>query len=349
MKRLHTSAAAAVALALTVTACGSGGSSDASSGSGDAGAAAELQGKTIELIVPFDPGGGYDQYARALAGPLGDELGADVIVVNKPGAGGLLANNDVYKADPDGLTLEILNMTGTLGSALAGAEGVQYEPDKFSYVGRLTSEPAIVVVGSESEYSSFDDLMKLGESSEIRFSATGPGSNEYIDPTVLTSVLDLNSKIITGFGGSGEAALALTQGNVDAYSRALSSQLPLIESGDAKPVLVLGSERVEDFPDVPTALELDLDDDQQSLMESHVNLIESGRTIAAPPGMDPELLDALRAAFTKVVQEPAFMSSSEDAGRPIVYSSGEDVQEQVSELMDAPQEYVDILKRGFSG
>jgi tripartite-type tricarboxylate transporter receptor subunit TctC len=348
MKRLRMPAAAAVALAVTLTGCQSGGSTDAA-GEGGQSSAAALEGKTIELIVPFDPGGGYDQYARALSGPLGEELGAEVIVVNKPGAGGLLANNDVFKAEPDGLTLEILNMTGTLGSALAGAEGVQYDPADFSYVGRMNSEPAIVVVSPDGKYSSFDDLIELGNSSEVRFSATGPGSNEYIDPTVLTSILGLNSKIITGFGGSGEAALALTQGNVDAYSRALSSQLPLIQGGEATPVLVLGSERVKEFKDVPTALELDLDDEQMALMESHVSLIESGRTIAAPPGMDADLLEVLRSAFTKVVQDPTFMSESEAAGRPIIYSSGEDVQEQVSDLMDAPKAYVDILKKGFSG
>ena len=348
MKTLRMSAAAAVVLTVTLSGCQSGGSSEGGDADGQ-GSAADLEGKTIELIVPFDPGGGYDQYARALSGPLGDELGAEVIVVNQPGAGGLLANNDVFKADPDGLTLEILNMTGTLGSALAGAEGVQYKPEEFSYVGRLNSEPAIVVTAPDGKYDSFDDLQELGSSSEIRFSATGPGSNEYIDPTVLTSVLGLNSKIITGFGGSGEAALALTQGNVDAYSRALSSQLPLIDGGEATPVLVMGSERVEEFPDVPTVLELDLDDDQMTLMESHVSLIESGRTIAAPPGMDAGLLDALRAAFTKVVQDPTFESESADAGRPIIYSSGEDVQEEVSGLVDAPQEYLDILKKGFAG
>lgn len=345
MRNMRKVAAAATALLVALTGCQSGGTDTAQTGEAPK-AGGSLKGKTIELIVPFDPGGGYDQYARALAGPLGEALSANVIVVNKPGAGGLLANNALNNARPDGTTIEILNMTGTLGSALAGAKGVQYEPAEFSYLGQVTTEPAIMVVNSKSPYDTFEELVE--STPEIRFAATGPGSNEYIDPVVVTGILGLKNKIVTGFKGSGESALALIQGNVDAYSRAFSSQFPIIKSGEAKPVLVLGSERVDEFPDVPTVLELEMNEKQEKLMQNHVSLIESGRTLAGPPGMDEAVLAELRAAFTKVVQDPQFVEDSEAAGRPIVYKSGEEVQEDVRELMNAPKEYVDLLKSAFA-
>jgi tripartite-type tricarboxylate transporter receptor subunit TctC len=332
-----------LALATTLALCGCQQSTAESKDSGN------FKGETIELVVPFDPGGGYDAYARQLAPALADELGAKIVVVNKPGAGGLIALNGLKTAKPDGTTIEILNMTGTIGSALAEADGVQYDPADFSYIGQIGSEPDVVIAASDSDIATFDDLASAAASGGVRFAATGPGSNEYVDPLVLDQVLGIDSEVVTGFGGSGEAALALLQGNVEAYSRSLSSQLPTIQSGDAKPILVLGSEPLADYPDVPTVLDVAEDDDQRALLQYHVDLLESGRTIAAPPGMDDQRLNELREAFAKVVQEDDFMAEAEKAGRPITFLGGEEVQTEVGDLVDAPAEYVDILKAAYSG
>jgi tripartite-type tricarboxylate transporter receptor subunit TctC len=340
MKKL-TTAAAVLASTLALCSCQQGSGSSKESGN--------FEGETIELVVPFDPGGGYDSYARQLAPELADELGAKIVVVNKPGAGGLIALNGLSTADNDGTTIEILNMTGTIGSALAEAEGVQYEPEKFSYIGQIGSEPDLVIARSDGDISSYDDLVAAAGSGPVRFAATGPGSNEYVDPLVLDEALDIDSEVVTGFGGSGEAALALLQGNVEAYSRSLSSQLPTIESGDAVPILVLGSDRLEEFPDVPTVLEEAPDEEQKAILQYHVDLLESGRTIAAPPDMDEKRLAELRAAFAKVVQDADFIAAGEQAGRPITYLSGEDVQAEVEGLVDAPASYIDILKAAYSG
>src|SRR5262245_49623887 len=121
---------------------------------------ASLAGETIELIVPFAPGGGYDAYARQLAPKLGEELQATVIVVNKPGAGGVLATNEIWKADPDGTTIALFNTPGHLGSALAQSPGVRYDAEAFSYIGRLSSEPDVVLTAKDSAYHSWNDVEK---------------------------------------------------------------------------------------------------------------------------------------------------------------------------------------------
>jgi tripartite-type tricarboxylate transporter receptor subunit TctC len=341
MKKLRTIAVAALpALALTA-ACQSSG--DASKTSGN------FKGETIQLVVPFDPGGGYDAYARQLAPALGKELGAKVVVINKPGAGGLLAMNQLSTAKADGTTIEILNMTGTIGSALAGAQGVTYKPEKFSYIGQLASEPDVVIGATKGSVKSFDDLKKLAEAGTLKFAATGPGSNEYVDPLVLNKALGLKSKIVTGFPGSGEAVLSLLQGNVNAYSRSLSSQLPTVASGDATPILVMGSEKLADYPNVPTMLDEASDAASKSLLDFHARVLESGRTIAGPPDMDANRLKELRTAFAKVAQDPAFDKTAETAGRPVTFKDGADVAAEVDSLMKAPAEYVSILKQAYQG
>jgi tripartite-type tricarboxylate transporter receptor subunit TctC len=350
MKRNLVAASALTTMALALSACGSDGGSDGGSSAAEGEAAGcALDGETIEMIVPFSPGGGYDQYARQLAPALGEELGADVVVINNPGAGGLLATNELANAEPDGTSLGIFNMTGHVGSALAEASGVQYDPTEFGYLGRISSEPDVVLVQAAGPHETFQDLVDAAGSGPVRFAATGPGSNEYVDPVVLEQVLGLDIEIVTGYEGGSEAALGLIQGDVDAHSRSLYSQLPAVTAGDARAALVLGSEPAKELPGVPTVVELAENDEQRELLEFHARLIESGRAFAVPPGVEDGCLEELRTAYETVVTDAEFVAAGEEGGRPISFSSGADVQQEVEALMDAPQEYVDILKEAYSG
>jgi tripartite-type tricarboxylate transporter receptor subunit TctC len=339
MKKLSIGALALIP-ALVLAGCQSQGAS---------GEAGSLNGETVTLVVPFDPGGGYDSYARQLAPKLAKELDAKVIVVNEPGAGGLLAMNKLSSAKPDGTTIEIFNMTGAIGGELTGAEGVQYDMADFDFIGQIASEPDVVISAASGDIESYDDLVAAADKGGLRFAATGPGSNEYIDPLVLQEVLGIKNEIVTGFPGSGDAALALLQGNVEAYSRSLGSQLPTITSGDGVPLLVLGSEKVDEFPDVPTMLDVAEDAEAKEMLEFHARLLESGRTFATAPNTDEATLKVLRDAFAKVVQDPAFVAEGEKAGRPVTYKSGEEVEATVQDLVKAPDAYIEILKAAYEG
>ncbi|MFF5987079.1 Bug family tripartite tricarboxylate transporter substrate binding protein [Prauserella flavalba] len=337
-------AAFAVAVALALTGCQGPGISG-----GESQASGNFEGETIDLVVPFETGGGYDQYARQLAPALEKELGATVNVINKPGAGGLLAINELMRAKPDGTTIEILNMTGVVGSALAEAEGVEFDPAKFSYIGRLASEPDVVITAADGDIKSYEDLKAAADDGGVKFGATGPGSNEYVDPVVLETGFGIKNEIVTGFNGSGAAALSLVQGNFDAYSRSLSSQQPTIDAGDGRPILVLGRQPVKAFPEVPTLIDVADDAKSKKLAEFHADVLESGRTLAAPPNMDENRLAELRKAFDAVVQNKDYIAAAEKAGRPIAYTAGVDVQKSVEGLMDAPQDYINIIKKAYEG
>jgi len=306
-------------------------------------AAKALEGQTITLVVPFDPGGGYDAYARMLAPELGEELGATVIVENKPGAGGILATNEVIHAKPDGTTLALLNGPGHLGAALAGVEGVLYDAEAMSYIGQISLEPDVVATSPASGITSADDM------ADKRFAATGPGSNEYIDAVVLNELLGFNNEVVTGFASSNEASLNVVQGNVDLHSRSLGSQLPGFVAGDLVPVLVIGTNTgEEEIADVDNLVDV-VPSSKAELAELHSDLVSSGRIIAAPPGMDESTLQVLRDAFEKVVSNPAFEKAAAEAGRPVVFTSGEDVQALVTNVMNSPAAYVDLIKKAYGG
>ncbi|WP_345751641.1 Bug family tripartite tricarboxylate transporter substrate binding protein [Microbacterium rhizophilus] len=313
-----------------------------SSTSGDgAGGEASLEGETVTLVVGYDPGGGFDLYARMIAPELEKALDATVIVENRPGAGGLIATNEVWAAKPDGKTIMIVNTPGHLGSALVGADGVAYEAEGFGYIGQIVSEPNVVVTSATSGIATIDDAKGK------RFAAGGPGSLEYVDALALNELLDLDSEVVTGFANSKEGTLAVIADNVELQSLSYGSQLSGIESGDTRPVLVVGeSNGAPAIEGVPNLLDV-VPEDKKDLAESHSALISSGRVLVTPPGIDPEMLDLLRTAFEEVATDEAFIKAAKDSGRDVVYRSGADVEKLVGEIMDSPAAYVDLLKKAY--
>ena len=104
-------------------------------------------GKTVRFVVGYGPGGGYDAYARMLAPYLSKNLGATVIVENRPGAGGLVALNGISVAPPDGLTMMIVNGTGAAFAQLTDQQGARFDLAKLGYLATLTAPPSGWIVG----------------------------------------------------------------------------------------------------------------------------------------------------------------------------------------------------------
>ncbi|HSK96331.1 MAG TPA: tripartite tricarboxylate transporter substrate-binding protein [Euzebyales bacterium] len=336
-------------LALVMTACGGDQSSDADEPSGAAqqaagGACADLEGQTVTLVVPFSPGGGYDAYARMIAPYLAEELGAQVVVENQDGAGGLLAINNLLTAEPDGTRLAIMNAVGVGGGALAGAQGVQFELDELSYIGRVGASYHILSTGAGSRYQTFDDVRSARG---FRFGSTGPGAADFVNASLLKEIFALDSRLVTGFEGSEENELALTRGDIDGMTGDFDSRIPAIENGDHRPLLLLGPEPDPALPDTPALLEI-VDPEHEELATFQIDLLELGRPIVGPPGMPEDLLSCVRDALAAAVENPDLVAESEQEERPINWMSGEDYDQLVAGLMESPPEFVQILEQAYA-
>lgn len=327
-------------LALLVTAaCGNQGAS------GSGGEDASFDGETVRFVVSYGQGGGYDIIARSLAPYLEKELGATVVVENEDGAGGLLAANQVFAAEPDGLTIGFFSGQGIAGATLGGAEGAQFEIDEFSYVGRLGAEPRVMTVGKRSGYQTIDDVRSTGG---LQFASSGPGGSEHIDATVLFPVLGIDGEIITGYDGSSETELAVTSGDTDATSGTVSSRLSPIESGDQHAVLVIGADPVKELPDVPALLDLDLDAESLELAEMHTTMQEMGRMVWAPPGVPAERLAVLEEAFAAASRDPDFVAEMEKAEQPVEFTGGDEAMSVTEDVLDAPATYRSLLEDAYA-
>jgi tripartite-type tricarboxylate transporter receptor subunit TctC len=353
-KPLRSILAVFAVLVLAVAGCADEGAAPADDTAGDdpgeepdtAEAEAFYEGETLTIVVPFSPGGGYDTYARMLAPYMEEETGANVVVENQEGAGGLLAINQLLTDRSEGLRIAIMNAIGAGGAAIADAEGPEFELDELSYIGRVGQEPHLLVVGADTSYESFDDVVAADA---FRFGSTGPGGADFVNPSVLIETFDLDAEIITGFEGSSENELAVTRGDVDGMTGDFDSRIGAVEDGDHRPLLLINDERHDVLPDVSTILEEDLDDDQRTIVEAHLDLLALGRPFVAPPDVPADRLQFLREALERAMNNPELIEESESQGRPLGYLSGEEMDELVESLLDAPEEYREVLERAYEG
>ena len=339
--------AGATVLALSLAACGGDGGSSEGESSEDSGEESYYAGNTLDLVVPYEPGGGYDTYARAMAPYLGECLGdATVVVQNEPGAGGLLALNNTFTTSPDERRLQLVNTVGAVSAQIAGAEGVQFDMLEFSPVGRIVATTSALAVGPDSELQDFQDLIDLDR--PIRFPATGPGANDFVTPNVLAAIYGFETDMITGFQGSGEARLALISGDGDAYVQSWDSMLSSIQSGEVNAVLVASNEPVEELPDVPTLQDYEPESGEGDQLREELSALEAtGRGVVAPPGLPEDRLTELQDAYTCAFENEDLIAELEEQERPLGVLSGSEWQEVLDTALNSSEEFQTIISESF--
>jgi tripartite-type tricarboxylate transporter receptor subunit TctC len=340
--------AGATVLVLALAACGEDSAESPTAEATDGGAEPYYAGQTVEFVVPYDPGGGYDTYARALAPYLGDCLdGATVVVQNEPGAGGLLALNNTFTTSPDKRRLQIVNSVGAVSSQLAGAEGVQFDMTEFSAIGRIAASPSVVAVAADSDVQDFQELIDSNE--PIRFPATGPGANDFSTPQILAAIYGFETDMITGFQGSGEARLALISGDGEAYAQSWDSMLGSIQAGEVRPLVVASTEPVEELPDVPTLADYEpVTENGEKIRQGLAALEATGRGIVAPPGLPEERLTELREAFTCTFENEELLDEFEKQERPVATLAGDEWQDVVETALNSGEDFTALVTEFFA-
>lgn len=373
--RLHAGAIntlSAFALALLLTACGgeaapedaAGGAG--AQGTGDDGAQEQetgaqasetdctehFAGENVTLTVGYGVGG-YDDYARMMAPYLQEELGAsEVLVENQEGAGGNIQVNNLATAEPDGLTLGLVNGVGAAGSQLTEQAGARFNMDEFTWIGRIGYEADIVVVDADGPLDAFEDLMAQEPPA---FGSEGPGGANYLIPSLFREVFPEMSdlEIITGFDAP-EIELAIQRGEIDSMTGSWDSRLSQIEAGEQQAVLVVSDEPIDDkheaFEGVPPIMDLDyLSQEGREVMQAFLNFNELGRPLAAPPGLDETVTACLRDAVERAASNEELIAEGEERNRPIGFMPGEELEGLVSDLINnSPEQYLTILRESMS-
>jgi tripartite-type tricarboxylate transporter receptor subunit TctC len=299
-----------------------------------------FNGKTVNYIVATDPGGGYDTNGRLVAEFMQKHLpGSTFVVQNMPGAGHLIGANYIYASEPDGLTFGTFN-TGLIYSQLAEKEGIKFDLSKMSWIGKVASDPRVIVVSKQSGIESYDQLKSLKE--PIKFAAAGVGSASTIESTMLINTLDLPIQVITGYNGD-EDQLAMRRGEVQGIVGSRSTFQQFVDEGHGKFIAQIGGSET-DIPQLSSMVDSEEGKRAIALVESQSNI---SRLTAGPAGIPEDRLAALREAYRAATSDPEFLKKAESLGLPIDPLVGDDVGAAVAKAMDQTPEMVAFLKEAL--
>jgi tripartite-type tricarboxylate transporter receptor subunit TctC len=298
----------------------------ASSASAQDSAASFYKGKNVRFVVGLGVGGGFDAYARMIAPYLSRELDATVIVENLPGAGGLLALNQMFTGQPDGLRLLIVNGTPAALGQLLEQDNIRYDLTKADHLGVISAYPWVWLAGPKTEVRNVADAMKPG--TKIRWGGTGPSDGPADGAALTCFVLKLDCQIILGYKSSGDIALAMERGEIDGLYLSDSSAANFVRSGQARAVAAMGRTRSGLLPNTTTIFEqVKLNPDQEWWLDFRGNLNDLGRILITSPGTPPERLAFFRAAVKRALTNPDLIAEGEKTQRFVAYQPPEQALE----------------------
>lgn len=307
------------------------------------------RGKTVTINVGYTAGGGYDVYARLLARHIGRHIPGNptVIVQNQPGAGSILAANTLFNTAPKDGTVMATFGRGLPAEELLGVEGVQYKSAQFSWIGSMNEEVSVCVSKADSPVKTFRDAF----TTPLKIGGIGPGSDTDFFPKFLNGLLGTKFDIAAGYPGGNDINVAMERGEVQgrcgwSWTSVTTGRPQWLQEPRYINILVqMSLNKHPDLPDVPLVTEFAQNEEQRQLMRVVFSRQAMGRPFAAPPGIPPDRLAALRYAFDQAVRDPALLAEAARSGDAEINPvSGAEISTIVGEVLATPAGQVQRLK-----
>lgn len=258
----------------------------------------------VTIVVPYAVGGGTDAVARLVADSMTRSLKRPVVVLNVTGAGGTIANDRVARSSPDGTTV-LINHTGLL-SAPSLFKDLRYDTKNgFEPVGLVNTAPLLLVGKKSIPGSGSKDFIAWmkSEGSKMAIAHGGIGTNTHLCGVMIGNLLGFKPNFVA-YRGSGPAITDLVGGHVDLLCDQVPSALPHVRGGTLHGVAVTATERLEQAPEIPTAVELGLSD--------MVYTFWHGLYVAK--GTPKETVAQLNSALRAAVSDPALREKLKGLG-----------------------------------
>ena len=256
--------------------------------------AADYPNKPVRVLVTVPAGGGVDTVTRLVTGRMAAKLGQTFVVENRGGAGGSLAAEQVYKADPDGYQLMASQPSPITTNAVL-YKSLNYDPTKFQFVGIMSLIPNVLLVKNDfpaKTAKEFIDYVKANPG-KVNYASQGPGTTSHLTAELYSKLTGAKMTHVP-YKGTGPALNDLVAGHVDFIFMQLESAIKLHEGKKARILAVTTEKRIPQLPDAPTMVELGL----KGLISDTWN------AISAPPGTPAPIVAKLNATLNNVLKEP---------------------------------------------
>jgi tripartite-type tricarboxylate transporter receptor subunit TctC len=291
----------------------------------------EYPSKPIQLLVPFAPGGTTDIVARVISEPLSKILGQSVLVVNRPGGGGVVGANEVVKANPDGYILGVATVSTTAANPAINPK-TPYNPlTDFSPITNIAATPNIIAVHPSfpaRDYKGFVAELKKNPT-KYSYASSGTGGIGHLQMELFKSIAKVSITHIP-YKGAGPALNDVVAGQVPIIFDNMPSALPFVLDNRLIPIVVAAPNRITALPNTPTFHDVGADPVNRMAYYG----------ILGPKGLSKDVINKINAAVKQAVEIPAVKKRIEDTGSIVIANTPEEFAIQMKAELETYQKVV---------
>jgi tripartite-type tricarboxylate transporter receptor subunit TctC len=275
--------------------------------------------KPIRVVIPFAPGSALDVTVRLMGDRFQASTGQPLVIDHKGGAGGIIGNEAVAKAAPDGYTLGLTTINMLVINPHMYKE-LPYDPLKLTHITQVTVSNHVLAVPSATPANNLQEFVAWVKKNpgKVSIATNGAGTT----PHLLAVLLNQNTGtdlVPVHYKGGGEAMKDFLGGHVQAIFNSPLSMMAHVRSGRVRPIAIARAQRAEVLPDVPTFTELGHPDMTVDIWTSYI----------APPGTPQPVVQKLYSEFSRIMTAPDFLKRMSDDGYAIVGSTPEQTAQMV--------------------
>jgi tripartite-type tricarboxylate transporter receptor subunit TctC len=293
------------------------------------------RGKTVEIVIGYSVGGGYDIYARLIARHLGRHIPGNPKVVpkNMEGAGGMRMANWLYGAAPRDGTVIGATSRAFAFEPLLGNKAAQYDASRVTFIGSANDEVSVCMAWHTSGIRTFADVQKR----ELVVGTGGVADDTHQFPAILNNMFGAKFKMVAGYGGGTEINIAMERGEVHGrcgfpWSTVKATYQHWIKERKFNLLMQFSLGKHADLPDVPLVMDLATTAEQKQILTLIFGRQVMGRPYAAPPDIPKDRVEALRKAFMATMRDKEFLADVAKAQFEVTPVSGGQLEKMVLDI-----------------
>jgi len=300
-------------------------------------------GKTLNIVVGYTAGGGYDQYARVLARHFGRHIPGNptIVVQNMPGAASLTSVRWLSNAPKDGTSITMFD-PGLILESLSAPDKFNIKFSDYQYLGGMSREVTICYAWHATGIKTWDDLMKR---KEFLIGLTARGSSVYANGAVLRKMFNAPIRQIAGYPGSNEQRLAIERGELEGACASWSA-IPQdwITGHKVNPLARFGPLQPADMPPTPYVNDLAATQEQRDVLDILNAPGQLGRSFIVAKDVPRERVKILTAAFAETLKDPALLAEAQKQFLPIELFSAEESEKIIRTIYGASPDLIRKFK-----
>ncbi len=306
------------------------------------------KGKTVSIYVGVAAGGLYSTFAQLLSRHIGKHMPGNptFVVEHQPGAGGVVAANNVYNVLPKDGTIVFTPLSQTAKRVVLGDPAPKYDPKKWNWLGAWGEAAVSCTVVSNAPATTIEGAKQK----EVVIGALDTGSLTYTYPIALNSLLGTKFKVVPGYPGANNVRLAMEKGEVHGlcaqYDGWKSTRPEWVAQKKITTIIQFASKRSTDLPDAPLLSEFAKTDEERQIMK-FIDWGVEDRAIVMAPGVPADRVAAMEKAYMDTLADPAFLKDAEGLQFEIQPISGKVIREFVDDIMALKPETVEKIKKAM--